>query len=160
MLLVLNTMGVYLFLLIMFRIAGRRTMTQVTMFDLVLVLVISETVQNALIGEDRSVTGAFLVITTLVGVDVLFAEMKARSDRVEKWIDGMPLIVVREGKPLEELMSRARIDLNDILQSARISGIGTIEEIDYAVLETNGRISVIPKRVTPGEGPDSLVISN
>lgn len=101
---------------------------------------------NALLGEDNSLTNSFLVITTLVGVDIFFSLWKRRSLHLEKLLDGVPLVLVEDGKPLRERMKNARVDDNDILMAARESqGLECIEQIKYAVLERNGVISIIPK---------------
>jgi uncharacterized membrane protein YcaP (DUF421 family) len=143
---VLRALFVYLFLLLMFRLAGRRTLSEMTSFDFVLLLIISEATQNAMIGNDYSVTNAVLVITTLVGLDVLFTNWKHRSAFIERWLDGLPMILVENGRPLEDLMDRARVDHEDILAVARESqGLERMEQIKYAVLEVGGGISIVPK---------------
>ena len=143
---VLRALFVYLFLLLMFRLAGRRTLSEMTSFDFVLLLIISEATQNAMIGNDYSVMNAVLVITTLVGLDVLFTNWKHRSAFIERWLDGLPMILVENGRPLEDLMDRARVDQEDILAVARESqGLERMEQIKYAVLEVGGGISIVPK---------------
>ncbi len=143
---VLRGLFVYLFLLLLFRIAGRRTVGEMTSFDFVLLLIISEAAQNAMIGNDYSVTNGVLVITTLVGLDILFTLLKHRSGFVERWLDGLPMILVDNGRPITHLMDRARVDVEDILASARESqGLERMDQIKYAVLEVGGGISVIPK---------------
>jgi uncharacterized membrane protein YcaP (DUF421 family) len=130
----------------MFRLAGRRTLSEMTSFDFVLLLIISEATQNAMIGNDYSVMNAVLVITTLVGLDVLFTNWKHRSAFIERWLDGLPMILVENGRPLEDLMDRARVDREDILAVARESqGLERMEQIKYAVLEVGGSISIVPK---------------
>ena len=142
---VVRGLMVYLFLLILFRIAGRRTLGNITNFDFVLLLIISEATQNAMIGNDYSVTNGFLVILTLVGLDILFSFMKQRFPTMERYVDGLPLVLVNQGRPQKELMNRARVDEQDILASAREKhGLERMEQIKYAILETNGMISIIP----------------
>jgi uncharacterized membrane protein YcaP (DUF421 family) len=137
---------VYLFLLILFRIAGRRTLGNITNFDFVLLLIISEATQNAMIGNDYSMTNGFLVILTLVGLDIVLSFMKQRFPTMERYVDGLPLVLVDQGRPLKQLMDRARVDEQDILASAREKhGLERMEQIKYAILETNGMISIIPK---------------
>jgi uncharacterized membrane protein YcaP (DUF421 family) len=137
---------IYLFLLLMFRLAGRRTLSEMTSFDFVLLLIISEATQNAMIGNDYSVTNGVLIITTLVGLDVLFTNWKHRSAFIERWLDGLPLILVENGRPLESLMDRARVDREDILAAARqTQGLERMDQIKYAVLEVGGGISIVPK---------------
>ena len=146
---VLRGVVVYAFLLVIFRLAGRRTLGQVTTFDLALLLVIGETTQQALLGDDSSNTNGFLVILTLVGVDVGLSLLKQRSRRLDQWIDDVPLIVVADGRPLMDRMGKARIDETDILQSAReLQGLERMDQIQYAVLERSGAISIIPNRAT------------
>ena len=143
---VVRGLMVYLFLLILFRIAGRRTLGNITNFDFVLLLIISEATQNAMIGNDYSVTSGFLVILTLVGLDIVFSFMKQRFPAMERYVDGLPLILVDQGRPLKELMNRVRVDEQDILASAREKhGLERMEQIKYAILETNGMISIVPK---------------
>lgn len=143
---IVRGLAVYLFLLILFRIAGRRTLGNITNFDFVLLLIISEATQNAMIGNDYSVTNGFLVILTLVGLDIVFSFMKQRFPAMERYVDGLPLVLVDQGRPLKELMTRARVDEQDILASAREKhGLERMEQIKYAILETNGMISIIPK---------------
>ena len=143
---IVRGLAVYLFLLILFRIAGRRTLGNITNFDFVLLLIISEATQNAMIGNDYSVTNGFLVILTLVGLDIVFSFMKQRFPAMERYVDGLPLVLVDQGRPLKELMNRVRVDEQDILASAREKhGLERMEQIKYAILETNGMISIVPK---------------
>lgn len=143
---ILRALTVYVFLLVLFRIAGRRTLAEMTNFDFVLLLIISEATQNAMIGNDYSITNGVLVILTLIGVDIGLSVMKQRFPLMERYMDGMPLVIVDEGRPLKDLMDRARVDEQDILASARDKhGLERMEQIKYAVLERNGGISIIPK---------------
>jgi uncharacterized membrane protein YcaP (DUF421 family) len=136
----------YFFLLVLFRIAGRRTLGQMTNFDLVLLLIISEATQNAMLGNDFSVTNGILVILTLVGIDIGLSLLKQRFPQVERHLEGLPLVLVDRGRPLKDLMCKARIDEQDILSSAREKhGLERMEQIKYAVLEAHGEISIIPK---------------
>ena len=143
---ILKTVAVYVGLLIIFRIAGKRSLGDLTTFDFVLLLIIGEATQQALLGDDFSVTNAFLVILTLVGLDVAISIIKGRSKRLEKLIDSVPLVILEDGRPLKERMDRARVDEGDILAKAReLQGIERLDQIKYAVLETNGGITIIPK---------------
>ncbi len=144
---VLRATVVYLFLLIIFRIAGRRTLGQITTFDFVLLLIISEATQQAMIGEDFSITNAILVIGTLVALDIALSIWKQRSPKLDKVLEGVPMIIVENGRPIKELMSRARVGEEDVLTSAReLQGLERMDQIKYAVLERNGSITIIPKQ--------------
>ncbi|OYT84028.1 MAG: hypothetical protein CFE50_09620 [Pseudomonas sp. PGPPP4] len=143
---VLRAAALYAFLLVLFRITGRRALSEITTFDFVLLLVIGEATQQALLGDDFSVINAFVVIATLVLIDILLSLFKERSPRVGRFLDGVPLIVVEYGKPLTERLRKARLTEEDILEAARQSqGLERLEQIRFAVLEKNGQISVIPK---------------
>jgi uncharacterized membrane protein YcaP (DUF421 family) len=137
---------VYVFLLLVFRVAGRRTLGQMTNFDFVLLLIVSEATQNAMIGSDHSVTNGMLVIMTLIGLDILLSLIKQRSPVIERWLDGLPMVLVENGRPLKKLMARSRVDEHDILSAARHQqGLESMDQIKYAVLEVSGGISIIPK---------------
>ncbi|HAB25021.1 MAG TPA: DUF421 domain-containing protein [Pantoea sp.] len=143
---VLRAASMYLLLMVVFKIAGRRTLMEMTSFDLILLLIISEATQQALLGDDFSVTGAGLTIVTLIVIDILFGVMKTRFPRMERLIDGSSLILVEEGKLLRQRAKRAGVDEEDILQSARSSqGLERLDQIKFAILEKTGKISIIPK---------------
>jgi uncharacterized membrane protein YcaP (DUF421 family) len=137
---------VYIALLIIFRITGKRSLSQITSFDFILLLIISETTQQAMIGNDFSVTNAILAILTLVILDVGLSLWKARWPLLDRWIDGVPLILVENGVPLAERMRKARVDESDILTASRATqGLERMDEIKYAILERSGGISIVPK---------------
>ena len=143
---ILRGVVVYLLLLLIFRIAGKRSLSQVTTFDLVLTLIISESIQQALLDGDDSLTNAFLVVIALVGTDILLSNVKQRWPRVEHILQGMPLVILEGGKPIRDRLERERVDEQDILQAARQQeGLRSLADLDYAVLETSGDITVVPK---------------
>lgn len=143
---VLRAAAIYAFLLVLFRLTGRRALSEITTFDFVLLLVIGEATQQALLGDDFSVINAFVVIATLVLIDILLSLFKQRSPQVGRFLDGMPLIVVEYGKPLTQRLRKARLTEEDILEAARQGqGLERMEQIRFAVLEKNGQISVIPE---------------
>lgn len=138
--------AIYLVVWIMFKIAGRRALSDITTFDFVLLLIIGEATQQALLGEDFSLTNAALVIATLLSIDVTLTLLKRRSPRLAKIVDGMAMILVEDGRPLRARMDKARIGEEDILEAARCTqGLESIEQIKFAILEKNGSISIIPK---------------
>jgi uncharacterized membrane protein YcaP (DUF421 family) len=143
---VLRAAAVYVFLMVVVRAAGRRTLGEMTTFDFVLLLVISEAAQNAMVGNDFSLTNGFLVILTLVGLDIGLSLAKRRWEWLDRWIEGVPTILVEDGRLLTGPMQRARVQVDDILEAARkLQGLERVDQIKYAVLERNGGITVIPK---------------
>ena len=142
---VLRGVIVYLFLMIVFRFSGRRTLNQTTTFDLVLLLIISEVTQQALVGEDFSIITAVALICTLVGIDLLLTIIKQKSNKVDRIVEGAPLVIVEHGNPLEKRMGKTNVDKDDIMQAARASfGLESMKDIKYAVLEKDGSISIVP----------------
>ncbi|MED7669832.1 DUF421 domain-containing protein [Pseudomonas moraviensis subsp. stanleyae] len=141
---VLRALAMYLALMVLFKIAGRRSLAELTTFDFVLLMIIGEATQQALLGDDFSLTNAFLVIITLIAVDVGFSLLKQRSSWVSRLIDGEPTIIVENGKLLHRRLRHARLVEADVMEAARSSqGIETIEQIKFAIIERNGKISVI-----------------
>lgn len=144
---VLRAVAIYLFLLLIFRLSGKRTLAEVTVFDFVLVLIIAETTQQALLGNDFSVTNAFLLIVTLIGFDIGLSLLKERFSWFGKLTEGHPVVILENGEPLKDRMEKARVDESDILEAARrLQGLERLEQIKYAVLERNGGITIVPFR--------------
>lgn len=142
---VLRAVGIYFILLIVFRIAGRRALLQMTSFDLILLLIISEATQQALLGDDFSVTGAALTIITLVVLDITLGYIKKKIGWFDYLLDGSPVILVENGRVLDNKLKKSGITLDDILVSARTNqGVYEIAKIKFAILEKNGHISIIP----------------
>jgi uncharacterized membrane protein YcaP (DUF421 family) len=143
---ILRTVLVYGFLLMLFRLAGKRAMAETDTFDFVVLLIISEATQQALVGDDFSLTTSFIVITTLIGCGILLAIVKQRSSSVAKIIDGLPVILVKDGVLLRDRMDKLKVDEEDLIEAAREQeGIATLDEIRYAVLERHGQISIVPR---------------
>ena len=111
-----------------------------------LLLIISEAIQNALITNDYSITNAFLLVITLVGLDIMMSLWKQRSSLVEKVLDGVPIVVMHDGKLLRDRMRKERVDESDILASARSKqGLERLDQIKHVVVEASGGISVVPR---------------
>lgn len=143
---VLRGAVVYVLVWLVLRVSGKRTLSEASTFDLVLLLIISETTQQAMIRDDYSITNAFLLIVTLVGIDILTSVGKQRWPAVQRLMDGLPVVIVRDGRPLRDCMDRLRIDDHDVLAAARqLHGLERLDQVKYAVLESNGRISIVPR---------------
>lgn len=143
---VLRAAAVYGFLLLIFRLSGKRSLAQITTFDAVLLLIVSEAIQQALIDGDESMTNAFVLVVTLLGLDVLMSVLSMRSQRIDRIVNDTPLVLVEEGQFLEDQMAKARVTADDILEQARgLRGLQSADQIRYAILERSGGITVIPK---------------
>ncbi len=145
---VLRAAAVYFFLLLIFRVAGKRTLAEVTTFDAVLLLIFSEAIQQALIDGDQSMTNAFLIVVTLLGLDIAISLLTMRSSKMDKALNDVPLVIVQHGRPLEDRMRKARVTPDDVLERGReLWGIRAMEQVEYAIVERTGAISILPRRL-------------
>jgi uncharacterized membrane protein YcaP (DUF421 family) len=143
---ILRATVMYFFLFLVFRIAGKRSIAHITTFDFVLLLMIGEATQQALIGDDYSLTNAFILVTTLVIIEAGLSLLKRSSPVADKILDDVPVIVLSNGKFLKERMNLARVDEREILSAARTrQGLESADQIKYAIVEQSGEISIIPR---------------
>lgn len=140
--LILRGSVVYLVLFALFRLSGKRQAGQMTPFDLLLLLIISNAVQNAMVGTDSSLLGGLLVAVVLIAWNQLLGWLSNRSRRLEQLIDGRPEILVHNGKVFDDVLQRNQISLEELRASLRRQGVFELQEVAFAVLETNGGISV------------------
>jgi uncharacterized membrane protein YcaP (DUF421 family) len=142
---IIRGVSVYLIVWLILRLSGRRTFAEMTSFDFVLLLIIGESTQQALLGQDFSITNAALVVVTLVSMDIALSLIKSVMPRFEILSDGLPVLLIENGRLIHEHMKKSRVDEADILDEARkLRGLERLEQIKYAVLERNGGISIVP----------------
>lgn len=135
----------YAFLLAIFRLSGKRALAEVTLFDFITLLVMSEATQQALTGNDFSITNAMLIVLTLVVLNRIMDLASLRSRRLGRVLNDQPLILIENGRPMEDRMRRAEVDEQDILEQARgRQALERLEQIKWAILERDGSISIIP----------------
>ena len=145
---ILRAVLVYIVLLIMFRLTGKRSLAQITTFDAVLLLIIAEAVQQALVNDDNSMMNAFLVVLTLLSLDVVLSIANFRWRRADKLLNDVPLILVADGAVLQDRLERERVSEDDILEQARLRwGVERMDQVRFAVLERDGQISIVPRAV-------------
>jgi uncharacterized membrane protein YcaP (DUF421 family) len=151
---VLRSLVVYLFLLLAFRVLGKRQVGQLTPFDLVVLLIISNVVQNAIIGPDNSLGGGLIGAAVIFLANYLVVELTFRSKRVRRLLEAQPTLLINNGRILHENLASERVTLDDLNVALRRSGVDDVEQVRVAVLEENGGISVIPRAVgRSGEPP-------
>jgi uncharacterized membrane protein YcaP (DUF421 family) len=144
---VVRASAIYLFLLLLMRLTGKRTLSQLSTFDFLVLLIIGDATQQALLGQDYSITNSVIAISTLIAWEIGLSLLKERSLRIEKWLDGVPVVIVEAGKPIQAFLKKTRIDEYDILAAAREShGLERMDQIKFAVLERDGKISIIPRK--------------
>lgn len=143
---VLRALVIYLVLLVLFRLSGKRALSDVTTFDFVILLIVGEATQQALLGEDFSITQAALVIGTLLALDRLSDYLSWRSGRFERLTESLPVVLVENGRVLEEVLRRTHLSESDVLTAARMrQGLERMDQVKFAVLETSGGISIVPR---------------
>lgn len=144
--LVVRSAAIFFTLLVIMRLGGNKQFSELTAFDAVLIIVIAEVTGNALSGQDFSVTASIIVIISLVFFDITLSWVKTRWKTFDKVVEGVPVLVVENGKMITKNSKKERIDEGDILSAARKDhGLERMDQIRYAVLEKGGKISVIPK---------------
>jgi uncharacterized membrane protein YcaP (DUF421 family) len=142
---VLRAVLIYLILFIIFRISGKRTMKESTPFGLILILLISSSVADAMKDQDRSLTNGLIQAMTLIVIHIFISNVKLGSRKTEKILGDVPTLLIENGELLNERMKQTRVTKEDILQAARLGKITRLEQIKYAILETDGSICIIPK---------------
>jgi uncharacterized membrane protein YcaP (DUF421 family) len=144
---VFHTAAIYLLLLLIFRVAGRRTLAETSSFDLVLLLIIGETTQQAMVGQDDSVLTAAVAILSLVSLDMGITYLKKGFPSFDRLIEGYPVLLINEGEARPSAMQANGLDDEDVKEAARLShGLADVKEIRQATLERDGKISIVPWR--------------
>jgi uncharacterized membrane protein YcaP (DUF421 family) len=136
---------VFVLLYTLMRIIGRRELSSLEPFDLILLVVLGDLVQQGVTQDDYSVTGIVLAIGTIALLQLGVSFANFRFPRLRPLLDGEPIVVVQDGKPIEANLRRERVTLEDLTAAARQQSIAKIEEVQWAVLETNGTLSFIKK---------------
>jgi uncharacterized membrane protein YcaP (DUF421 family) len=149
--LIVRSLLVYLFILVILRITGKRQVGQLAPFDLVLLLVLSNAVQNSMNGGDNSLVGGLISATTLIALNYFVGILTFRSKKMEALIEGRPEVLIHNGKVFEEVLARAQMTRHELNAALRQSGCTCPEEVHTAILENNGSISVTPRCAPKGQ---------
>jgi len=144
--LVLRSIFVFFLVLVVTRVVGRRELGALEPFDLILLVVIGDLVQQGVTQSDQSLTGMTTVIVTITLLTIATAWVSYRVRRLAPIINGEPLVLIAEGRVIERNMRRQRLSLEEVAAEARLSQIGSLDDVRYAVLETNGHISFVTKQ--------------
>jgi uncharacterized membrane protein YcaP (DUF421 family) len=127
------------------RAMGRRELAQMQPFDLIMLVVIGDLIQQGVTQNDLSVTGVVIILSTLAVMQVGVSYLAFRFRRIRPVLEGEPVVVVQDGKPIERNMRRERLTMDDLAEQARLNQIGSLDEVKWAVLETSGVISFIKR---------------
>ena len=133
---------VYIFLLAILRLTGKRQVGQLAPFDLVLLLVLSNALQNSMNGDDNTVTGGVISAVTLISLNYLLGYITFRSKKMGRFIEGRPQVIIHNGHVYRDVMERERLTQDELDAAVRLAGCASIDEVHFAILENNGQISV------------------
>lgn len=142
---IIRAAAVYFFLLIAMRVTGKRQLGQMSSFDVVVLLMISNIVQNAMIGNDNSVTGGFIGAATILGLNYALARLALSNKTIERIIEGTPTILVHNGKVIEANMQRESVTRDELMAALRRAGILSIGQVRVALLEETGAITAVKR---------------
>lgn len=142
---ILRAVVVYALVLVLMRLSGKRAVGQFTPFDLVLLILIGNAVQNGINGGDNSLTGAAIMASTLMVLNYAMAMLISRNHRAERMIEGAPVVLARDGKVFPRVLRRELVSEEDFKEALRMNNIEDVSSVHLALLETNGHITVMAK---------------
>lgn len=148
---ILRPVLVYVFLIFVIRLAGRRELAQLNSFDLIVLLMLANTVQNATIGNDNSMVGGLIGVSALLLANYIVVRFLYAHPKVDHLLEGGPTPLIRDGRIIRRNLAREAITEEELIQAIRKQGLGSATEVAEAVLETGGVISVVPRRPTLAE---------
>ena len=146
---VLRSGLVYLFLVVGLRLFGKRELAQTNTFDLIVLLTLSNTLQNAIIGDDNSVTGGVIGAVSLLVLNYMVVRFLFRRAKLDRFLEGTPMLLIKDGKVQQHNLDHELITLTELTAAAHKQGLRSLEDVDRGVLETGGSISFIPKDPSP-----------
>ncbi|MEN3341601.1 MAG: hypothetical protein V7644_1005 [Actinomycetota bacterium] len=141
----LRALVLYAFVVLVTRVIGRRELSSLGPVDLVLLIVLGDAIQQGLTQDDYSVTGALIAVSSIAALQVLTSWVSFRSRRARKVLEGEPIVVVQDGKPIERNLRRERMTADDVAEEMRMNEIASFDEVQWAILENNGQISFVKK---------------
>jgi uncharacterized membrane protein YcaP (DUF421 family) len=156
---ILRPVIVYFFLVIGLRLAGKRELAQLNPFDLIVLLTLSNTVQNAIIGNDNSVTGGLIGATTLLGVNYIVVRFLFKHPQLDRLVEGDPDVLIEGGQIKHEVLKKELITLSELEAAAHKQGFGSLDEVERAVLEPGGSFAFIGKKPSPEAERHSAVLA-
>ena len=146
---VLRSGLVYLFMVVGLRLFGKRELAQTNTFDLIVLLTLSNTLQNAIIGDDSSITGGVIGASSLLVLNYMVVRFLFRRAKLDRFLEGAPVLLIKDGKVQQRTLDRELITLDELTAAAYKQGLRSLEDVDRCVLETGGSIAFIPKDPSP-----------
>jgi uncharacterized membrane protein YcaP (DUF421 family) len=143
---VFRGIAIYFFIYLLTRVVGRRELSSLAPFDLILLIILGDAVQQGLTQDDYSITGAVIAVGTIATLQVVTSWASFRLPRMRSVLEGEPIVIIEDGKPIERNMKRERLVLEEVMEEARLQQIDSVDKIRWAVLEASGNISFIEKQ--------------
>jgi uncharacterized membrane protein YcaP (DUF421 family) len=144
----LRAIVLYVFIVLVTRVIGRRELSSLSPFDLILLIVLGDAVQQGLTQDDYSVTGALIAVSTIATLQVLTSYVSFRSGRARKVLEGLPIVLVERGEVIQRNLRRERMTEDEVAEEMRMQQIASFDEVQWAILETNGSMSFVKKEST------------
>jgi uncharacterized membrane protein YcaP (DUF421 family) len=142
----LRAIFLYVFIVFVMRVTGRRELSSMTPFDLVLLIILGDAIQQGLTQDDYSVTGALIAVATIASLQVFTSYLSFRSGRARKLLEGFPIVLVERGQLVDENLRRERMTGDEVAEEMRAQQIASLDDVEWAILEANGSVSFIKKR--------------
>ena len=140
---IFSTLVIYLFIIVAIRLFGKKELAQLSVVDMVFILLISNAVQNAMVGPDSSLSGGLVAALTLFIANYIFKSLQYRFPKFGKIVEGDAIMLIYKGKVLDDRLKKAQITVDELLEAVREHGVPTVKEVDLAILEVDGNISVL-----------------
>jgi uncharacterized membrane protein YcaP (DUF421 family) len=141
----LRALFLYVFVILVMRVIGRRELSSLSAVDLVLLIVLGDAIQQGLTQDDYSVTGAVIAVSTIAAVQVGSSYLGFRSSRARKVLEGEPIVIVQDGKLIDKNLKRERMTSDEVAEEMRMQQIASFDEVQWAIVENNGQISFVKK---------------
>lgn len=157
--LIIRATTVFLVMFLMFKVWGRKHLGEMTAFDFILLLIMSEAVQNSLVENDKSIQGGLIVVATFMILSSIMNILSFYSRKAEHFLEGTPKVIIRNGKLMEKVLTKERISIAELLEAIREKGVVHLKDVELAMLEANGKISVVRKYNTEEKFGNSAVLN-
>jgi uncharacterized membrane protein YcaP (DUF421 family) len=140
---IISTLAIYLFIVVAIRLFGKKELAQLSVVDMVFILLISNAVQNAMVGPDSTLSGGLVAATTLFVANYVLKYLQYRFPKFDKLIEGDAVMLIYKGKVMDEHLHRAQLTVDELLEAVREHGVASVKDVDLAILEVDGNISVL-----------------
>lgn len=151
---VIRATVIYWFLWLVVRGTGKRSLAEITPLEMLMIVVLGDFVQQAVTQEDMSIVGAMIAVSVFVAWTLVSDLISRRSQPTARWLEGSPVIILRSGRPIDERLAQERLSLDELREAARIHGYADLSQLEWGILETDGKFSFVPKEKAAQAGEE------